>query len=110
MSARSTGGPGGGPEAGRARSRRGGALPGLILFARLLAVAADYPVHWDPPHIVRNEVSRTADGVLRFGHMNMAASPTTPAWLDEARATEHIDIDLEARAAAPDREVSIMML
>ena len=86
------------------------ALPALMLVVVVLAISSYYPFHWDPPRVKRNEVSRTAQGTMRFGNMNTAVSSGTPAWLDEARAAERIEIRLEARAGNPGHPVSIMML
>ena len=60
------------------------ALLGMVL---VLIVIAYFPFAWDPPRTVRNEVTRSADGSLRFGEMNNARTPGTPAWL---RGCAHI--------------------
>jgi hypothetical protein len=93
-----------------ARLARGPAVMLLGLVA-LLAVTAYYPFDWDPPRTVRNEVTRTADGALRFGEQNAASTPGTPAWLDAARASERLEVDVQVRPVAEDHgPASIMML
>jgi hypothetical protein len=81
--------PPGGLRPGRAWAA---ALAGVVA---LLVLTAYYPFHWDPPRMVRNHVTRTAGGTLRFGAPAMAATAGTPAWLDEARATGRLEADLE---------------
>jgi hypothetical protein len=85
------------------------ALVGLVA---LLAVTAYYPFDWDPPHMVRNHVTRTAGGTLRFGEPSSASTARTPPWLEEARASGRVEVDLEVSSWLPaDRgPVSIMML
>jgi hypothetical protein len=56
------------------------ALTGMGL---VVTVIAYYPFSWSPPRTVRNEVTRSADGSLRFGTMNYARTPDTPAWPQE---------------------------
>src|SRR5262245_26282014 len=63
------------------------ALLGVVL---LLVVEAYFPFAWDPPRIVHNDVTRSADGILRFGEMNSARTPGTPAWLSAVRASGHV--------------------
>jgi hypothetical protein len=63
----------------------------------VLAVTAYYPFDWDPPRTVRSDVTRTADGALRFGESNAANSQGTPVWLEEARMTGRVEVDLEVR-------------
>jgi hypothetical protein len=53
----------------------------LLGFVVLLAVTTYYPFDWDPPRTVRNDVTRTADGALRFGESNTANSQGTPAFV-----------------------------
>jgi hypothetical protein len=95
-----------------ARLARGPALILLGLVA-VLAVAAYYPFDWDPPRTVRNQVTRTADGTLRFGGMNAASTKRTPSWLEDARATGRLEADLEVSTWLPAERagpVGIMML
>jgi VanZ family protein len=85
------------------------ALVGVVV---LLVLTAYYPFDWDPPRTVRNHVTRTAGGTLRFGAPAMAVTAGTPRWLDEARATGRLEADLEVSSwvdpgAGP---VAIMML
>jgi len=83
------------------------ALLGMVL---VLAVIAYYPFAWDPPRLVRNEVTRSADGSLRFGKMNYARTSGTPAWLQDVRSSETIQIQLEAYPQTLQQYASIMML
>ena len=84
------------------------ALLGLVL---LLAVTAYFPFDWDPPRLVSNEVTRSADGSLRFGDMNAARTPGTPAWLPEVRSSGIVHIRLVAEPRSPaNQSASIMML
>jgi hypothetical protein len=39
----------------------------LLVLVAVLAVVAYYPFDWDPPRMVRNQVTRGTDGTLRFG-------------------------------------------
>ena len=83
------------------------ALVGLIL---ILALIAYYPFAWDPPRVVRNEVTRSADGSLRFGDMNYARTPGPPVWLHDARSSGTIQIQLEADPQTLQQDASMMML
>jgi hypothetical protein len=78
----------------------------------LLAVTAYFPFDWDPPRTVSNEVTRSADGSLRFGDMNAARTPGTPAWLQEVRSSSivHIRLVAEPRSSEEHSPASIMML
>lgn len=69
------------------------ALVGMVL---VLVVIAYFPFDWSPPRTVSNQVTRTADGALRFGEMNNARSSWTPAWLDAVRTSGVIQIQLQA--------------
>lgn len=84
----------------------------LLVAVVLLVVSAYYPFDWDPPRMLRNHVTRTAGGTLRFGSPSTAASAGTPAWLDEVRATGRVEVDLEVSSWTPaDRgPVAIAML
>ena len=42
----------------------------------LLVGIAYYPFQWDPPRVVDNQVTRAADGTLKFGGMNYAHQMT----------------------------------
>ena len=94
--------------------RRASAVPLAILLglAILLVVTAYYPFHWDPPRIVQNEVTRSADGALHFGEMNQARTPGAPDWLDEARRSGDIQIELDFKPESSQAQspASIMML
>ena len=68
------------------------ALVGMIL---VLIVIAYFPFAWSPPRTVSNQVTRNADGSLRFGEMNNARTPGTPAWLEDARSSGVIQIQLQ---------------
>jgi hypothetical protein len=85
------------------------ALLGLVL---LLAISAYFPFNWDPPRTVRNDVARTADGSLRFGEMNRARTPGTPAWLQQVRTSGIVQIQLEFYPQSRQKQspASIMML
>ena len=82
-------------------------LLGMVL---LLIVIAYFPFAWSPPHTVRNQVTRSADGSLHFGEMNYARTPGTPAWLQEVRTSGTIQIQLQARPQSPRQDAAIMML
>jgi hypothetical protein len=103
-----------GRQASESRAIRLVRLPVLTLgFAvAALAFVAYFPFDWDPPHIVRNDVTRTREGNLRFGERNNARSDGAPEWLGAAQKAGHLTIDLEALPDFPQREapVSIMML
>src|SRR5262245_6146229 len=85
------------------------ALVGLVL---LLSVTAYSPFDWDPPRLVRNEVTRDADGTLQFGEMNRARTAGTPDWLADARSSGDVQIDLDAypEPRQQNSQASIMML
>ena len=85
------------------------ALVALLGCCLLLAVSAYYPFDWDPPRTVRNDVTRSADGSLRFGELNAARTPGTPAWLPEVRTSGIVQIHLEANPQKQSH-ASIMML
>jgi hypothetical protein len=76
----------------------------------LLAVVSYYPFRWDPPLIVRNQVVRTAGGSLRFGEMNAARTPGTPAWLGQARTSGSVQIRLAVNPQSLQQKASMMML
>jgi len=84
-------------------------LLGVVL---LLVVTAYYPFQWDPPRVVRNDVTRTAGGSLRFGEMNEARTPGTPGWLADARTSGIVQVKLEVDPQSPQEQspASIMML
>jgi len=83
------------------------ALLGMVL---VLIVIAYFPFAWSPPHTVRNQVTRSADGSLRFGQMNYARTSGTPAWLNDVRTSGRIQIQLEASPQSLRQDASIMML
>jgi VanZ family protein len=83
------------------------ALLGIVL---VLIVIAYYPFDWSPPRTVSNEVTRSADGSFRFGEMNYARTPGTPAWLQDARSSGTIQIQLEADPRSLQQDASMMML
>jgi hypothetical protein len=98
----------------RSRTRRFALLPavGLALTVAVLVLFAYFPFGWDPPHNVRNDVTRTSEGHLRFGKRNVARSSGAPEWLARARTAGRLTIDLEARPQFPQHNTSasIMML
>ena len=83
------------------------ALLGMVL---VLIVIAYFPFAWSPPRIVHNQVRRSADGSLRFGEMNYARTPGTPAWLQGARASDTVQIQLQTYPQSLQQNASIMML
>jgi len=85
------------------------ALLGVVL---LLIVTAYFPFQWDPPRVVRNDVTRSAGGSLRFGEMNEARTPGTPGWLADARKSGIVQIKLEVAPQSSQEQspASIMML
>jgi VanZ family protein len=89
-------------------------LPTLTLafMVAVLAFLAYSPFAWDPPHIARNDVTRTREGNLRFGAQNYARSDGSPEWLGAVQKAGHLTINLEALPYFPQRHapVSIMML
>ncbi len=86
-------------------------LVGLLGMILLLAVGAYFPFDWDPPRMVRNDVTRTADGSLRFGEMNDARTPGTPAWLRDVRTSGIASLHVEFNPQSlQKRSRSIMML
>lgn len=95
----------------RARASTAGmcraALLGMVL---VLTVIAYYPFSWSPPRVVRNEVTRSADGSLRFGTMNYARTPGPPAWLQEVRASGTIQIELEVYPQSLRQDAALMIL
>ena len=98
---------------GRGRERGFAVVPlvGLLGLVLLLAISAYFPFNWDPPRIVRNDVTRTAGGSLRFGDMNAARTAGTPAWLQGVRQTGAVQIRLVADPGGPaGQSASIMML
>lgn len=78
------------------------ALGGMIL---VLIVIAYFPFAWSPPRTVSNQVTRNADGALRFGEMNNARTPGTPAWLGAARTSGVVQIQLQADPQAQQNAV-----
>src|SRR5436189_2535381 len=92
---------------GRGESAARLLLAGMVF---LLAAIAYNPFRWDPPRMVRNQVTRTADGSLRFGEMNNARTPGTPAWLDRVRTSGSVQIRLEVKPRSPRQRASMMML
>ena len=82
-------------------------LAGIVV---LLAAVSYYPFRWDPPRIVRNQVVRTAEGSLRFGEMNAARTPGTPAWLRQARTSGSVQIKLAVDPRSAQQRASMMML
>jgi hypothetical protein len=83
------------------------ALLGIVL---VLIVIAYFPFAWSPPRTVRNQVIRSAEGSLRFGQMNYARTPGTPAWLNDVRTSGRIEIQLEASPQSLRQGASMMML
>ena len=88
-------------------------MPARVLLAGvvvLLAVIAYFPFRWDPPRIVRNQVVRIAVNSLRFGEMNAARTPGTPAWLSQARTSGTVRIRVEVNPRSSQQEASMMLL
>ncbi|HET8643295.1 MAG TPA: hypothetical protein VFM37_15260 [Pseudonocardiaceae bacterium] len=83
------------------------ALAGMVLVLIFLAY---FPFAWDPPRTVSNQVTRNADGSLGFGERNYARAPGTPAWLEDARASGVIQVQLEAAPQSGQQNAAIMML
>ncbi|HWN01327.1 MAG TPA: hypothetical protein VNO54_30110 [Streptosporangiaceae bacterium] len=83
------------------------ALLGMVL---VLIVIAYFPFAWSPPRTVRNQVTRSTDGSLRFGEMNYARTSGTPAWLQDVRTSGVIQIELEANPRSLRQKAAIMML
>jgi VanZ family protein len=85
------------------------ALLGMII---ILVVIAYYPFAWDPPRTVRNDVTRTTTGSLRFGDMNYARTLGTPAWLPRVRTSGDIQIQVDFNPQSPqvNSQASVMML
>jgi len=85
------------------------ALLGMII---VLVVIAYYPFAWDPPRTVRNDVTRSARGVLRFGDTNYARTPGTPAWLSRVRTSGDVQIQVDFNPQSPqvNSQASVMML
>jgi hypothetical protein len=79
-------------------------LLGVVL---VLIVIAYFPFAWSP---ARNQVTRTAEGSLRFGQMNYARTSSTPAWLNDVRTSGRIRIQLEANPQSLRPNASMMML
>lgn len=83
------------------------ALAAVIL---VLIVGAYYPFAWDPPRTVHNQATRVPGGALRFGEMNDARTPGTPAWLAEARNSGSIQIRLDVEPGSAQQRAPMMML
>jgi hypothetical protein len=82
----------------------------LLAMVLVLIVVAYYPFAWDPPRVVSNGVTRSADGSLQFGAMNNARTHGTPAWLQEARTSGVVQVRLRFEPRSADEDASIMML
>lgn len=80
------------------------ALLGTVL---VLLVIAYFPFALSPP---RNQVTRSADGSLRFGQLNYARTWGTPAWLNDARTSGRIQIQLEANPPTLRQYASMMIM
>ncbi len=80
------------------------ALLGIVL---VLVVIAYFPFAWSPP---RNQVTRSADGSLRFGQLNYARTSGTPAWLNDVRRSGRIQIQLEASPQSLWQYASMMIM
>ncbi len=79
-------------------------LLGIVL---VLIVIAYFPFAWSPP---RNQVTRTADGSLRFGQLNYARTSGTPAWLNDVRTSGRIRIQLEASPQSLRQNAPMMIM
>ena len=82
----------------------------LLGMAMVLVVIAYFPFAWSPARTVSNQVARNADGSLRFGDMNHARTPGTPAWLQDVRTSGVIQIRLEANPQSLQEHAAIIML
>jgi hypothetical protein len=76
----------------------------------VLVVIAYFPFAWSPPRTVDNQVTRGADGSLRFAGMNYARTPDPPPWVEEVRASGTIQIQLEVNPQSGQEQASMMML
>lgn len=97
----------------RARGLTVGLTTCRVLLAAVvvvLIVGAYYPFSWNPPRTVHNQVTRVAGGALRFGTMNQARTPGTPAWLAAARRSGDLGIQLEAETAELRQRAPVLML
>jgi hypothetical protein len=76
----------------------------------VLIAIAYFPFAWSPSRTVRNQVTRGQDGSLRFGAMNYARTSATPPWLQEARASGAIQIQLQAAPQSLQQNALVMVL
>lgn len=85
---------------------------GLVGMIFVLIVIAYYPFAWDPPRTVRNDVTRSADGSLRFGETSYARSRGTPPWLSRVRTSGILQVQVEFNPQSPQENSpsSVMML
>ena len=60
--------------------------------------------------MVRNDVTRVANGSLRFGEMNDARTPGTPGWLHAVQTSGRAEISVAFRPQSPLETAAIMML
>lgn len=80
--------------------------PGLVVVAAVLTAyvaLALAPFRWAPPRRVANAAAVDASG-LRFPAPGLARTPSPPAWLEAAAATNRIRVDLRVRTHAPWQE------
>jgi hypothetical protein len=59
---------------------------------------------------VRNHVTRTTDGSLRFGEMNAARTLGTPAWLGRVRTSGTIEMKLEVNPRSSQQVAAMMIM
>jgi hypothetical protein len=79
-------------------------LLGIVL---VLIVIAYFPFALSPP---RNQVTRSAEGSLRFGQLNYARTLGTPDWLEDVRTRGRIGIQLEASPQSVRQDASMMIM
>ena len=98
----------------RSRTRRFAPIPAcaLALTIAILTILAYFPFDWNPPRTISNDVTRTAQGDLRFDEHNAARSSGPQELLNAAQSSERLTIDLEARPQFTQHQppTSIMML
>jgi hypothetical protein len=83
------------------------ALVGMVVA---LAVIAYYPFTWSPPRVVENQVTRAADGSLRFGELNYARTAEVPPWVPEVRASGTIQVQLEVNPRSAEGQGPMLIL
>lgn len=90
-----------------------GPVVARFVFAALVLVLIGlsyFPFTWDPPRVVRNDVTRSAAGYLKFGQMNDARTLSMPAWLPGVRTSGRLQVDLSFEPHSAQQQAPIMML